>query len=67
MNANLQPHQQRVVIEKSEIDNRISKLVDFFETDIFSTLDDQEQGRLKRQAVIMKDYSDVLQERIDSF
>lgn len=34
---------------------------------VFHSLDEAEQGRLKRQAVVMTEYSDILQERINAF
>jgi hypothetical protein len=63
----MQPHQQRVVDEKTELDEKLSKLESFFETNIFKSIPEQEQLRLKRQAIIMAAYSDILQERITAF
>ena len=63
----LQPHQQRVVDEKRELDGRIERLNAFFRTSTFHGLDDAEQGRLSRQAGIMMQYSAVPGERIAAF
>lgn len=63
----LQPHQQRVVTEKEELDKKLSKLKSFFDTDIFKRLDSEERVCLHRQAVLMTDYSNVLGERIAAF
>lgn len=63
----MQPHQQRVVDEKTELDIKITKLSDFSNGDIFKTLPDDEQERLTRQFNIMRDYSAVLGERINAF
>ena len=63
----MQEHQKRVVTEKEELDNKLTKLISFFETPIFSGLDAAEQERLKRQSAIMTDYSVVLGERIAAF
>lgn len=63
----LQPHQQRVVDEKRELDDRIEKMNAFFRTPTFHGLDAAEQGRLSRQAGIMMQYSAVLSERIAAF
>lgn len=63
----LQPHQQRVVDEKRELDERLEKLNAFFRTPTFHGLDGVEQGRLGRQAGIMMQYSAVLAERIAAF
>lgn len=43
---NLQPHQQRVVDEKNEVSDRLSKLYAFFRGPIFPTLSEAEQSRL---------------------
>lgn len=63
----LQPHQQRVVTEKAELDKKLTKLNAFFNTEMFANLDDAEIERLQRQADIMAEYSDVLGERIAAF
>lgn len=64
----LEPHQQRVVCEKQELDARIDKLKDFIGNNpIFDSLEKDEQYRLKRQYNHMCDYSDVLGERIEAF
>jgi len=61
------PHQQRVVSEKVELDDRLSKLSAFFGTPTFSNLDEREKERLTVQASIMGDYSRILGERIAAF
>ena len=63
----LQPHQQRVVDEKRDLDEKIEKLNAFFRTSTFHGLDGAEQGRLSRQAGIMMQYSSMLAERIAAF
>jgi len=63
----MQPHQQRVVDEKTELDEKIEKLNTFTDTDIFKVLPVAEQGRLVRQLAIMNNYSGVLGERIAAF
>ena len=40
----LAPHQQRVVDEKNELSDRLSKLLCFFQTPIFAGLDAAESG-----------------------
>lgn len=67
MTKELQPHQQRVVVEKAELDGKLTKLTAFFGTEAFANLDDAEMNRLQRQADHMKAYSDVLGERIIAF
>jgi|GEM_PF-1620193 len=63
----LQPHQQRVVDEKRDLDERLAKLVAFFNTPIFAGLDEEERQRLEHQAAAMQEYSTILGERIAAF
>jgi hypothetical protein len=63
----LAPHQQRVVDEKTELDEKLSKLCKFHGTDIFNGLDSAEQERLRKQADIMAEYSCILGDRIAAF
>ncbi len=63
----LEPHQQRVVDEKRELDERIAKLHAFQSNPIFKSLPPAEIGRLYRQENAMREYSAVLAERIQAF
>ena len=63
----LQPHQQRVVTEKAELDEKLAKLDAFGRTTLFASLPAEEQGRLNRQHSLMEQYSAVLGERIAAF
>ena len=63
----MEAHQERVVAEKKELDEKLQKLKDFIGKPMFQTLDSAEQGRLRRQAVMMYGYSDILAERIEAF
>lgn len=63
----LQPHQQRVVDEKTELDVKLAKLRAFFSTPIYASLPVTEMMRLQRQADHMTGYSAVLDERITAF
>jgi hypothetical protein len=65
----LTPHQQRVVREKEELDEKLSKLSSFISSPAFVTTvnDENEVARLVCQEEIMKDYSAILAERIESF
>ena len=65
--SGLPPHQQRVVAEKAELDDRRAKLNGFFESAIFAGLPKEEQSRLWRQSEVMEDYSEVLGKRIAAF
>lgn len=63
-----QPHQQRVVDEKSELKTKHDALNDFIqENPIFKTLPDEEQRDLEKQFTIMGHYIDVLNRRISRF
>lgn len=64
----LQPHQQRVVDEKAELDERLQKLDAFIKgSPVFAGLASEEQLRMVRQATAMSSYSEVLGERIAAF
>lgn len=64
----LQPHQQRVAAEYSQLCDRVAKLNSFILTSPhFSGLPDAEQARLERQRQHMSDYAAVLLERITAF
>lgn len=64
----MQPHQQRVVDEKSELDDKLGKLGVFIESSpIFAVLPDDERERLVRQKSCMGEYSEILGERIAAF
>lgn len=62
-----QPHQTRVVDEKTQLDEKLDKLLDFLHTSLFETLPQAEQNRLKLQSMIMAAYSEVLRQRIGAF
>lgn len=63
----LQPHQQRVVDEKAELDEKMDKLTAFMDTPIFSHLPVPEQERLAQQLMHMGNYTATLHERIAAF
>jgi hypothetical protein len=63
----LQPHQQRVVDEKTELSAKLTKLEDFLGSTIYTSLPVAEQARLTRQGLIMSLYEQVLNERISAF
>ncbi len=63
----MQPHQERVVTEKKELDEKIEKLDAFLHGAIYRTLAQGEQERLTRQLCHMTLYSKVLGERIAAF
>lgn len=63
----MQPYQQRVVNEKSKLDEKIKKLSEFIESNHFARVDQDEQVRMRQQLRAMQTYSDVLYDRIDAF
>jgi len=66
--ANARPaHQQRVVTERDELADKISKLAGFLVTPTYQRLDDAEQTRLANQLDVMRLYCTVLGQRIDAF
>jgi hypothetical protein len=65
--SDLAPHQQRVVAEQAALNDKLSKLVAFFDTAIYAGLADDEKDRLSHQGSAMQEYSNILGERIDAF
>lgn len=64
----MKPHQERVVTEKTELDDKRQKLTAFIGTnETYRTLDKMEQSRLNRQLEAMTLYSNILGERIAAF
>jgi len=63
----LQPHEQRVVDERTELIEKITKLHAFFKTEIFDNLQEEDQNLLEEQVQLMMNYSDVLLKRINRF
>lgn len=67
-NADLPPHQQRVLDEKLELNERLSKLDAFIlDNPLFMGLSGVEQERLARQSKAMAVYTGILDERIAAF
>ena len=63
----MQPHEERVVTEKQELDTKIEKLISFIETSKFNELNDENKELLKFQLESMENYSRVLGMRIALF
>lgn len=63
----MRPHEERVVQEKAELDAKRDALNNFFADKVFTSLPDDEKGRLFRQAGVMLEYSRILGERIRAF
>lgn len=61
------PHQMRVIEEQIQLDDKIEKLAAFFGSDIYKGLDPAEQERLTTQLGAMREYSEILGQRITAF
>lgn len=61
------PHEQRVIDERTELIDKITKLHNFFKTEIFGNLGKEDKDLLDEQSQKMMDYSDVLLKRINKF
>ena len=68
MNKEYAPHQQRVIDEKNELQDKFSKLGAFIlDNPIFPTLESEEQDDLQDQYIAMQTYLQVLEKRINRF
>lgn len=65
--VSIEPHQERVVVERDELNAKIVKLDEFIKGSVFSSLPVAEQLRLTSQRGYMKLYLGVLKERIAAF
>jgi hypothetical protein len=63
----LQPYQHRVVEERGELQEKLTRLNEFINTPAFTRLHFMERGRLFRQQTYMEALVQVLGERIDAF
>lgn len=63
----MNPFQERVVIEKNELTEKLEKLVAFKGGQIWNTLQKEERRRLSNQILVMDLYVSILEERIQNF
>lgn len=63
----MEDRQKKVVDEKEELDNKITKLQAFLTTETFKKVDTEHQELLKEQLVAMEKYSVILGKRIYLF
>lgn len=63
----MKPHEERVVQEREELQDKLDKLSAFFDSKIYDMLSQDKRNRLLRQHGHMSDYRDVLDERIANF
>lgn len=59
------PHQQRVIEEKEQLDDKLAKLSNFIDSDIITKVSKEEVTLLQAQLVCMKGYSDILKQRVN--
>lgn len=64
----MMPHQERVVTEKKELDEKLEKLGIFIDCNpTFGVLLDEDQKLMRDQRAAMKEYSKILGQRIERF
>lgn len=65
----MQPHEERVIAEKRDLDEKLAKLKDFCFGDgkVFRTLEPIDRDLLENQYTVMEQYSKILGKRIDRF
>ena len=64
----MEPHHERVVVEREELAEKLEKLQAFLKTQRpVRSIDFNEERWLIRQAMIMRLYIDVLDDRITAF
>lgn len=61
------PHQERVVAERDELQERIEKLDAFLKTPVFAKLPEVDRVDLYYQLCVMRAYRDTLNSRISRF
>lgn len=64
MEKTIQPHVERMIVEKAELEDKVKKLLDFIDTQIFQDLDTQTKGLLAIQCRSMQTYLECLELRI---
>lgn len=63
----MEPYQERVIVERVELDDKLSRLRAFMTTESFRGLSQESRDRLVRQERVMTEYSAILKERIAAF
>ena len=61
----LQPHQVRILAELVQLEDRLKKLETFLLSDVYQSLDDDDQLLLTTQAGVMTQYLAVLNTRVE--
>jgi hypothetical protein len=63
----LQPHEQRVLDERDDLQGKVDRLLLFTDTSIFRGLDSTDQLLLRHQLDYMRGYLGMLERRIERF
>lgn len=63
----MEAYQERVIAERDELAEKINNLSKFIDSQLFTSVDPNEQHRLMRQLYVMGQYLTVLNERIERF
>lgn len=63
----LEPHQQRVVAESKQLEDRLNKLQIFLRTDLYAGLPEEDRELLKMQADAMALYLGIINTRVAKF
>ena len=63
----MQDHEKRVVVERDELRTKREKLVEFFSTGLFQSLQAEDRELLLKQQGFMLSYEETLSERISRF
>jgi len=63
----MQPFQSRVIVERRDLDAKITKLQNFIDGGTYQSLPSDERSRLAYQLSVMEEYSYILGERILAF
>ena len=57
-------HDQRLLEEREQLNEKVTKLLEFMSTDAFTKIDEKQQRLLEEQHPLMSGYLSVLDERI---
>lgn len=60
-------YQDRVIVEKKELDEKIKKLSNFIFSDKFDEVSERERPLIRNQFYVMLSYSETLVKRIEIF
>ncbi len=63
----MESYQERVIEEKKELDEKINRLSNFINSDKYNQIDVSGRIRFDRQLAAMQTYSNILNERINTF